>query len=62
MTIRHLSRRTGSAWQAQWGCTPTGLPQMQLDPAVTDLFAFTYDSFMLEGYEAQPNIPAPIAV
>ncbi|MGC6511241.1 MAG: thymidylate synthase [Parvibaculales bacterium] len=42
--------------------TPTGLPQMQLDPAVTDLFAFTYDSFTLEGYEAQPNIPAPIAV
>ncbi len=42
--------------------TPTALPMMRLDPQVRDLFAFTYDSFTLEGYEAQPHIRAPIAV
>ena len=42
--------------------TPTALPVMRLDPSVTDLFDFTYDSFTLENYVAQPNIPAPIAV
>ncbi|GAB3121575.1 thymidylate synthase [Novispirillum itersonii] len=38
------------------------LPQMHLDPAVTDLFAFTYDHFRLENYQSHPAIKAPIAV
>lgn len=38
------------------------LPQMHLDPAVTDLFAFTYDHFRLENYQSHPAIRAPIAV
>jgi thymidylate synthase len=29
---------------------------------VTDLFSFRYDDFTLEGYEAHPHIPAPVAV
>jgi thymidylate synthase len=28
----------------------------------TDLFAFEYDDFRLEGYSAHPSISAPIAV
>ena len=41
---------------------PGGLPVMHLDPNVKDIFDFTFDSFTLEGYEAAPNIKAPIAV
>jgi len=41
---------------------PLALPTMRLNPAVDDIFAFTYDDFTLEGYEAHPHIAAPIAV
>ncbi len=46
----------------QLGREPLALPRMVLNPAVTDIFAFTYDDFTLEGYEAHPHIAAPIAV
>ena len=42
--------------------TPKELPVMKINPIVTDLFAFTFDDFTLEGYEADPSIAAPIAV
>jgi thymidylate synthase len=35
---------------------------MKLNPAVTDLFAFTYDDFELLNYDAWPHIPAPVAI
>ncbi len=38
------------------------LPTMQLNPAVTDLFGFTYDDFTLVGYDPHPAIKAPVAV
>ena len=38
------------------------LPTLRLNPAVTDLFAFTYDDITLEGYAAHPHIKAPVAV
>jgi len=38
------------------------MPAMRIDPAVTDLFAFRYDDFRLEGYRSHPHIAAPIAV
>ncbi|WP_417407918.1 thymidylate synthase [Hoeflea sp.] len=41
---------------------PKALPVMRINPDVTDLFAFTYDDFKLEGYEPHPAISAPIAV
>lgn len=41
---------------------PRPLPTMQLNPAVTDLFAFTYDDFELIGYDPLPAIKAPVAV
>jgi thymidylate synthase len=41
---------------------PRPLPVMRLDPAVTDLFAFRYEDFALEGYDPHPPIRAPIAV
>lgn len=41
---------------------PHPLPQMRLNPEVTDLFGFRLEDFQLEGYEAHPHIKAPVAV
>ncbi len=48
--------------QTQLSRTPYPLPSMKLNPAVTDLFAFTFDDFTLEGYQAHPHIKAPVAI
>ncbi len=42
--------------------TPHPLPQMQLNPAVKDIFGFTIDDFQLVNYVAHPAIKAPIAI
>jgi len=42
--------------------TPKPLPVMKINPAVKDIFSYTYEDFDLEGYEADPSIAAPIAV
>lgn len=42
--------------------TPRKLPIMRLNPAVNDIFSFKFEDFTLEGYEADSNIKAPIAV
>jgi thymidylate synthase len=41
---------------------PFPLPQMKLNPAVKDLFDFTFEDFTLENYESHPHIKAPVAV
>jgi thymidylate synthase len=41
---------------------PRPLPMLRINPTVTDLFAFRYDDFIVEGYEPHPAIKAPIAV
>lgn len=41
---------------------PRPLPQMRLNPAVTDLFGFRYEDFALENYDPHPAIKAPVAV
>ncbi|MES1943836.1 thymidylate synthase [Salinisphaera sp. PC39] len=41
---------------------PLPLPRLELNPAVDDLFAFTYDDIRLVGYECHPHIKAPVAV
>jgi len=46
----------------QIGRAPRPFPRLRLNPAVTDLFAFVYEDFALEGYEPHPAIKAPIAV
>jgi thymidylate synthase len=46
----------------QLGRAPRPLPTMRLNPAVTDLFAFRYEDFTLEGYDPHPHIAAPVAV
>ena len=41
---------------------PKPLPVMKINPAVDDLFAFTFDDFELQGYDPHPHIKAPVAV
>jgi thymidylate synthase len=41
---------------------PKPLPVMAINPAVDDLFAFTFDDFELQGYDPHPHIKAPVAV
>ena len=41
---------------------PYPLPTMKLNPAVKDIFAFAYEDFTLENYQAHPHIKAAVAV
>ncbi len=41
---------------------PRTIPAMRLNPAVKNLFDFTYADFALENYDPHPAIKAPIAV
>ena len=41
---------------------PRPLPEMRLNPEVTDIFAFSFDDFILSGYNPYPHIAAPVAV
>ena len=41
---------------------PYPLPVMKLNPAIKDIFAFQYEDFALENYQAHAGIKAPIAV
>ncbi len=42
--------------------TPKPLPTMWINPDVKDLFAFEFEDFRLQNYEADATIKAPIAV
>jgi thymidylate synthase len=41
---------------------PRRLPTMQINSAVTDLFAFRFEDFELLDYDPHPHIKAPVAV
>lgn len=41
---------------------PKALPQLRLNPDITNLFDFQFDDIELVGYAADPTIRAPIAV
>ena len=41
---------------------PYPLPQMKLNPAVKDIFGFSFEDFTLENYQSHPAIKAPVAV
>jgi len=41
---------------------PKALPKMILNPAIRDIFEFTYDDFKLEGYEPHESIKGSVAV
>ena len=41
---------------------PYALPTMRIDPQAKDIFAFRYEDFKLENYQAHPHIKAEVAV
>ena len=41
---------------------PRRLPDMRLNPDITDLFAFSFDDFELVDYDPHPHIKAPVAI
>lgn len=41
---------------------PRPRPKLRLNPAVRDLFAFTYEDIEILDYQAHPHIKAPVAV
>ena len=38
------------------------LPTLWINPEVTDIFAFRFEDFRLDGYDPHPHIAAPVAV
>jgi thymidylate synthase len=41
---------------------PRKLPDMNINPAVRDIFAFRFEDFNIENYDPHPHIKAPISV
>lgn len=41
---------------------PHPLPQMKLNPAIKDIFGFSFADFDLQNYQAHPHIKAPVAI
>jgi len=41
---------------------PYPLPTMKINPAIKDIFGFSFEDFTLEGYQSHPGIKAPVAV
>jgi len=48
--------------QTQLARTPKPLPQLKINRKVDSIFDFRYEDFEITGYEADPNIKAPVAV
>ena len=46
----------------QLGREPLPLPTLKLNPAVKDIFSFTYEDIAIENYQSHPAIKAPVAV
>ncbi len=42
--------------------TPRPLPQMQINPEISDIFAFRFEDFKLIGYDPHPHIKAEVSV
>ena len=41
---------------------PYAAPTMNINPQITDLFAFSFDDFSLQDYQAHPHIKAAVAI
>jgi thymidylate synthase len=42
--------------------TPFPRPTMRVNTEIKDIFAFSYDDFTLDNYQAHPHIKAPVAI
>lgn len=48
--------------QEQLSRRPRALPVLHINPAVSDIFKFSYEDFTLKNYDPLPAIKAPVAV
>ncbi|SDI17742.1 thymidylate synthase [Propionivibrio dicarboxylicus] len=58
----HLYSNHFEQVERQLAREPRALPTMRINPEVSDLFAFRFEDFTLEGYDPHPHISAPVAV
>ena len=58
----HIYNNHFDQLELQMSRKPKPLPKMTLNPAIKDIFEFTYDDFTLEGYEPHDLIKGNIAV
>jgi thymidylate synthase len=58
----HLYRNHLDQAREQLTRTPRPLPQVWLNPKVSDLFAFRFEDIVLEGYEPHSHIKAQVAL
>lgn len=58
----HLYSNHFDQAREQLSRTPHALPEMHLNPHVTNIFDFKFEDFELVGYQAHPHIKAAVAV
>jgi len=58
----HLYNNHLEQAQLQLSRTPKSLPQVKLNPDITDLFQFTYDDIKLVNYDSHPLIKGLVSV
>ena len=58
----HLYNNHLEQAKLQLSRTPYPQPVMKLNPAVKDIFQFSFEDFTLENYQSHPAIKAPVAV
>lgn len=58
----HLYSNHMEQVETQLARTPYPRPTMVINPAVKDIFGFTFDDFTLKDYQAHPHIKAPVAI
>ena len=58
----HIYNNHMEQLELQLSRKPKALPKMILNPAIKDIFEFTYDDFKLEGYEPHESIKGSVAV
>lgn len=58
----HLYKNHFDQADLQLSRKPFALPQMKVNPAIKDIFDFTFEDFELVNYECHPGIKAPVAV